>query len=150
MVKNWFGLFFCLRLKFGQVKRRTVSKKTSTLSKKDASLKETILPVPVRNFSFRQKKWVHRGKVLVVDMVSLFLGFCIYHLGLEYLFLRPDKFSKLSSFGGGSVRFFLPFVCWGGGGHPNPKDPAVLKDPAVVKILRRSKFTTRSKTTTAQ
>ena len=45
----------------------------------------------------------------MADMVFLFLfynGFCIYHCPGKFV-LRPEKFSKRFSFGGGSVRCFF-------------------------------------------
>ena len=70
--------------------------------------KETIhRPAPVQNFSL-QKKWGPQRK----DFGGGY-GFSGFHrvsvstTGLESLSMRPEKFSKRFSFGGGCVRFLL-------------------------------------------
>ena len=85
-------------------------------------------PAPVQNFSLQKKNGVHRGKISVVDMVFLvFIGFFVSTNGLESFSLRPEKFSKRFSFGGGCVCFFL--LCPGtpvhGGRDRNPKGPKI-------------------------
>ena len=56
--------------------------------------KQTIhRPAPVQNLNFSLQNGVHRGKISVVDMVSLvFVGFAST-TGLESFSLRPEKFS---------------------------------------------------------
>ena len=56
-----------------------------------------------------QKKWgPHRGKISVVDMVIPgFHSVLVSTTDLERFLLRPEKFPKIFSFGGGRVRFFL-------------------------------------------
>ena len=72
--------------------------------------KESIhLPAPVRNFSLPKKNGSHRGQILVD---TVFLGFCRVFAsttGLERFSLRPEKFSKRFSFGGGRVHFCVHF-----------------------------------------
>ena len=57
---------------------------------------------------FEEKNGVHRGKISVVDMVFLvFIGFLYPPPAWKGFSLRPEKFSKRYSFGGGCVPFFL-------------------------------------------
>ena len=70
--------------------------------------KESIhCPAPVRNFSLPKKKGGHRGKISVVDMSFLVFIGLLYPYRPEKFSLRPEKFSKMISFSGGSVRFSL-------------------------------------------
>ena len=56
----------------------------------------------------------HRGKISVVDMVCLvFIGFLYPPLTWKVFSLRPEKFLKLYSFGGGRACFFLLCVVFG-------------------------------------
>ena len=61
------------------------------------------LPCSSAELFFAEKNGVHRGKISVVDMaVLVFIGFLSGKFSL-----RPEKFSKRFSFGGGCARFFL-------------------------------------------
>ena len=58
-------------------------------------------PAPVRNFSLPKKNG---------DGFPGFYRVFVSTTGLESFSLRPEKFPKRFSFGGGRVRFFL--ICW--------------------------------------
>ena len=66
---------------------------------------------PVRNFSLpKRKKGGHRGKISVVAMVFLvFIGFLYPPLSWKNVFEARKVFQKIFSYGGGIVRFLLPF-----------------------------------------
>ena len=72
---------------------------------------------------FAEKNGGHRGKISVVDMV--FPGFhwvFVSTTDLEIFSLRPEKFPKRYSFGGGRVRFFFYSLHNGKGAlPPRPK-----------------------------
>ena len=56
---------------------------------------------------FAEKHGGHKEKISVVDLVFLFvIGFYIHHRPGNFS-LRPEKFPKRFSFGGGRARFFL-------------------------------------------
>ena len=71
--------------------------------------KETIHRLLQCRTFLAETNGVHRGKISVVD-IWVFLGFYsvfVSATGLESFSLRPEKFSKRFSFGGGCVRFFF-------------------------------------------
>ena len=75
--------------------------------------KETIHhPAPVRNLSLPKKWWPHRkdfsGRY---GPSAFFIRFSYLPPAWKvFLLLRPEKFSKRLSFGGGRVSFVLPYV----------------------------------------
>ena len=79
------------------------------------SLSELILgkrkhtpPCSSAELFFAEKMGSTEGKISVVDMVFLvFMGFLYPPPAWESFSLRPEKFSKRFSFGGGCVRVFF-------------------------------------------